>query len=96
MSASPESFVELMNVQQALGSVRAFCEGQTTFLTALKHIELADAAAAPAIDAEIASLPDSTIARFLIVALRLLREGKGTPEEIASDALAVLREANHT
>ena len=82
-----------MDLQQALSSIRALSDGSTTFLRALKDVELAgrSARAVRRINDEIGALPDGNTSRFFKVAVRLLHEGMGDPLDISLDAEVVAR-----
>ncbi len=85
---------EEMNLQQALGGIRALSEGATTFLRALQYVELTvhNGKSVEAIDQKIAAQPDSYVMRSFKEAVRLLREGNGDPLSITLDAQAVSHE----
>jgi hypothetical protein len=87
-------FVEEMNLQQALGGIRALGEGATTFLRALQYVELTvhDKKSVEVVDHAIAAQPDSYVMRLFKEAVRLLREGSGDPLSITLDAQAVSHE----
>ncbi len=87
-------FFEEMNLQQALGGVRALSEGATTFLRALQYVELTvhNEKSAEAVDQEIAAQPDSYVMRLFKEAVRMLREKNGDPLSITLDAQAVAQE----
>ncbi len=88
MTDGTTDFIHEMNLQQARGSIRALSDGSTTFLRALKDVELAgrSARAVRRINDAINALPDNNTSGFFKVAGRLLREGMGDPLSISLDA----------
>ena len=98
MAEDSTEFIEEMNLQQALSSIRALSVSATTFSRALKDVELAGESArvVQLLNDEIDSLPDSNTIRFFKVAVRLLHEGMGDPLDISRDAGTVARERGVT
>lgn len=93
MTDGTTDFIQEMNLQQALSSIRALGEGAATFLRALEDVDLAgrSARAVERINGGIDALADSTTIRFFKVAVRLLHEGMGDPRNISLDAEIVAR-----
>ncbi len=93
MANGTTDFIEEMNLQQALSSIRALSEGATTFLRALEDVDLAgrNAKAIQRINAEIDSLAANVTIRYFKVAVRLLHESMGDPRDISMDAEIVAR-----
>jgi hypothetical protein len=87
ISDGNETFIKIMDLEQALSSIRRLGAGQTTFLIALKDVKSADPIKNLAtIDMQIAEQPDSYIMRLFVTDVRRLREGMGDPLSVTRHA----------